>query len=144
MALVMRELISDVLVDLHRSLSILVDDLSSDRPDLAAALAAHAARLPAARPTQPRRTTCSASVACEQLPPLLYQALDEGVLGAAEFDRLMLRQRRTAAVQGLRLGAAQRRLSDSPSDSESSAGPCISDGPSPVEGVAGVAVSACR
>jgi len=70
-----------VLAHLQDSLDRLADDLAHERPDLAAALRARAARLPP--------------------PDLLYAALAAGAIDARELDRLLVRR---ACVASLRAG----------------------------------------
>lgn len=83
----------DLLIDLHRSLDRVAEDLQPDRPDLAAALRRQSAWIPRpdiATAPQPR----SVAGACAALPPLLYEALDEGVIDARTFDKIMIRRLR--------------------------------------------------
>jgi hypothetical protein len=84
-----------LLTDLHRSLDRLAEDLAADRPALAEALRRESAWIP--RPDELMATPPpSAAEACASLPPLLYQALDAGVVDARRFDALMVRGRRAA------------------------------------------------
>lgn len=93
----------DLLTDLHRSLDLVAEDVARDRPALAHALRRRAAWIP--RPEEVARTLPSlrekratGDGACRSLPPLLYRALDEGVLSAPQFDSLMVGQSRAARV----------------------------------------------
>jgi hypothetical protein len=90
-------MLNDLLADIHRSLDRLAEDLSRDRPDLASALRKEAALLP--RPESPPASPARCEPAnCAQLGPLLYRALDEGVVKPRHFDRLMIRRIRAARV----------------------------------------------
>jgi hypothetical protein len=123
---------------IHSSIERVASDLASDRPQLAVALRKEGARLPRADelpgglalratasrqilvPPMPRQE--QAAAACAELRPLLYEALDEGLLSAERFDVLMVRRGRAARAlgrraRGVRYGAVS---SGSPSDSESS------------------------
>jgi hypothetical protein len=91
------DLIGHLLTDIHRSIDRLAEDLSRDRPDLAAALRKEAALIPkpdVAPPPPPPRAPPSAT----QLGPLLYRALDEGLLPHQRFDALMVRRARAAGI----------------------------------------------
>jgi hypothetical protein len=91
------DLIGHLLTDIHRSIDRLAEDLSRDRPDLAAALRKEAALIPkpdvAPPPPSPR-----APPSATQLGPLLYRALDEGLLPHQRFDALMVRRARAAGI----------------------------------------------
>src|SRR5262245_55763757 len=80
----------DLLTDLHHSLERLADDLSRDEPALANALRRESAWIPRPDEVQSRRPTALPRAARE-LGPLLYRALDEGVVDARRFDALMVR-----------------------------------------------------
>jgi hypothetical protein len=85
----------DLLVEIHRSIDRVAEDLARDQPALAAALRKEAERIP--RPEDVVRGAPPAGGAApESLEPLLYEALDEGVLDARRFDSLMVRQQRAA------------------------------------------------
>ncbi len=84
-----------LLTDLHRSLDRLVEDLTPDQPELAAALRKEAAWIPRPEEVIARAPPSSAS-ACASLRPLLYEALDAGVVDARRFDALMVRRARAA------------------------------------------------
>lgn len=93
----------DLLTDLHRSIELVAADVGRDRPALAEALRRRAAWIPrpeevAAAAPAVRARTATGDGACRALPPLLYQALDEGVLSAPQFDSLMVGQSRAARV----------------------------------------------
>lgn len=73
------DLIGQLLTDIHSSIDRLAEDLSRDRPDLAAALRKEAALIPRPEitpspPAPPPRAPAA------RLGPLLYRALDEGIL----------------------------------------------------------------
>ena len=88
-----------LLIEIHRHVDLLCEDLEQDRPDLADAIRTHAAWIP--RPDDLLRgalpSTTQATV--EQLGPLLYDALDEGLVDARQFDALMVE--RSAAARAL-------------------------------------------
>jgi hypothetical protein len=84
----------DLLTDLHRSLDRVADDLTPDRPDLAAALRRQSAWIPRPETVATAPAPRSTTAACAALPPLLYEALDEGVIDARTFDKLMIRRLR--------------------------------------------------
>jgi hypothetical protein len=93
----------ELLRDLHRSIDLVAADVARDRPALAEALRKRAAWIPrpedVATAVQPvRERNASGDGACRALPPLLYRALDEGVLSAPQFDSLMVGQSRAARV----------------------------------------------
>jgi hypothetical protein len=92
----------DLLTDLHRSIDRVAEDLAPDRPSLAAALRKRAAYLPRPEELTVGPPPTSGEQACAALSPLMYQALDEGVLDAREFDALMVRRARAARVLGAR------------------------------------------
>lgn len=99
MALPMRnDPIAQLLTAIHQNVDALCRDLQHDRPDLAAAVRQRAAAIP--RPYEPSPpSTIAPRRSVARLGPLLYDALDEGVIDAREFDRLMLdRQRATRAL----------------------------------------------
>jgi hypothetical protein len=79
-----------LLRELHHSIDRLADDLAIDRPDLATALRRKSESIPRpADPAEPRESPGSRA-ACTRLHPLLYHALDAGVVEARDFDALML------------------------------------------------------
>jgi hypothetical protein len=90
----------DLLTELHRSIDRVAEDLSVGRPELAAALRREASWIPrpeeVARHPPPQLAPPDAARACSALRPLLYDALDEGVVDARRFDSLMLRRARAA------------------------------------------------
>jgi hypothetical protein len=91
------DFIGQLLTDIHSSIDRLAEDLSRDRPDLAAALRKEAALIPRPEitpspPPPPPRAPAS------RLGPLLYRALDEGILPHQRFDALMVRRARAADV----------------------------------------------
>jgi hypothetical protein len=97
------DLIGQLLDDIHRSIDRLAENLTPDRPDLAAALRKEAALIPRPdlAPVHPRPPASAT-----QLGPLLYRALDEGLLPHHRFDALMIRRARAAGV------LRQRRCGD--------------------------------
>jgi len=112
--------VDDILSDLHRSIDRVAQALLPEHPQLAAAMRAHATRLPpppaTARVRPPRA-----------IPPLAYRALDVGLLDGDELDRLLVRDARARAL----LRARGRGYNDgSPSDSLSSLGSTTGGGPS--------------
>jgi hypothetical protein len=92
----------DLLTDLHRSIHLVAQDLATDQPALAEALKRRAAWIPlpeeviANPPPSLMRDLPSPAAACQRMPSLLYEALDEGVLNADQFDSLMVGQSRAA------------------------------------------------
>jgi hypothetical protein len=84
-----------LLSQLHQSIDLLAADLSRDRPDLARELRRQTAWIPTperSRPPSRRRRA---------LTPLLYHALDAGILDERRFDTFMLQERRAArALRG--------------------------------------------
>ncbi|HZS37135.1 MAG TPA: hypothetical protein VFF06_09920 [Polyangia bacterium] len=92
-----------LLTDLHRSIDLVAQDLSRDRPALADALRRRAAWIPRPEEVEPtlpslRERRATGDGACRAMPSLLYRALDEGVLSAPQFDSLMVGQSRAARV----------------------------------------------
>jgi hypothetical protein len=86
-----------LLVDIHHSLDRVCDDLERDRPDLVQALRTHASWIP--RPEDvvklpPESSTSSV----RELRPLLYEALDAGIVDAHNFDALMLERARAEQI----------------------------------------------
>jgi hypothetical protein len=110
----MNDMFVELLTDLHQSIDLLAQDLARDRPALAAALRRRSAWIPRPEDVSPtarapttsggnsapsahsRARAPSSGAVCRQLPPLLYRALDEGVLNAKQFDSLMVGQSRAA------------------------------------------------
>ena len=86
-----------LLTEIHRSLDRLVEDLSPDKPELAAALRRKSAWIPRPDALVPQAPTSGAR-ACASLGPLLYEALDAGVVDARQFDALMVQRARAAAT----------------------------------------------
>jgi hypothetical protein len=95
-AVAMQSQLTELLSHLHQSIDRLAADLMRDRPDLALALRVQTASIPRPEELRPLRPPVSARVACDELRPLLYRALEEGVVDAKGFDRLMLKQNRAA------------------------------------------------
>lgn len=94
---------TDLLTELHASLDRLAEDLQPDRPELAAALRRQTAWIP--RPSEARahlRQIARRKDPCATLGPLLYHALDHGVLDARGFDALMIRRTRAARILAAR------------------------------------------
>jgi hypothetical protein len=100
-----------LLEELHRSIDRLADDLSLDRPDLATALRRKSESIPRPADRAPSPAETGSRVACRRLHPLLYHALDEGVVHARDFDALMLLRRRAGRLLDLpgARGKATRR-----------------------------------
>jgi hypothetical protein len=89
------DMVTQLLTDIHSSIDRLAEDLSRDRPDLAAALRKEASLIPKPE-VVPRQLSTPPTVT--QLRPLLYRALDEGLLPHRRFDALMIRRVRAAGV----------------------------------------------
>jgi hypothetical protein len=87
--------LEELLTHLHQSIDLLATDLSRDRPDLARELWRQTAWIPSPerlRPPDRRRRA---------LRPLLYSALDAGILDERRFDTFMVQERRAArALEG--------------------------------------------
>jgi hypothetical protein len=86
--------LEELLSHLHQSIDLLATDLSRDRPDLARELRRQTAWIPPPeriRPPDRRRRA---------LKPLLYRALDAGILNDRRFDTFMLQERRAARALG--------------------------------------------
>ena len=91
----------DLLTEIHHNVDRVCEDLQRDRPDLAAALRQHASWIP--RPEElVRGVLPSTRTSVRRLGPLLYDALDEGVVDAPRFDALMLERARAERVIGRR------------------------------------------
>ena len=89
----------DLLTEIHRNVDRVCEDLEPDRPDLAEALRQHAAWIP--RPEELLAGKLPATDgSVRRLGPLLYDALDEGIVDAQHFDALMLERARAARVLG--------------------------------------------
>lgn len=87
----------NLLLEIHHNVDLLCEDLQTDRPDLATAIREHAAWIP--RPDELRRgVQPSTKATVEQLGPLLYDALDEGLVDARQFDALMVERVRAGRV----------------------------------------------
>jgi hypothetical protein len=87
----------DLLTEIHRNVDRVCEDLQRDRPDLAEALRDHAAWIP--RPEDLARGCLpSTRTSVRRLRPLLYDALDEGVVGPQQFDALMIERARAQRV----------------------------------------------
>jgi hypothetical protein len=97
----MHETFLALLTDIHQSIDRVADDLSRDRPDLATALRVQAAWIPRPEEIDPA-SDGGGERACRRLRPLLYRALDEGVLDGDQFDRMMLRQNQARRALGKR------------------------------------------
>jgi len=86
-----------LLLEIHRNVDLLCEDLQTDRPDLADAIREHAAWIPKPddllRGAQP-----STKATVRRLGPLLYDALDEGLVDARQFDALMLERARAERI----------------------------------------------
>ncbi len=87
----------DLLLEIHRSVDLLCEDLQSDRPDLADSIREHAAWIP--KPDDLLRGALpSTKATVRRLGPLLYDALDEGLVDAHHFDALMIERARAERV----------------------------------------------
>jgi hypothetical protein len=86
-----------LLLEIHRNVDLLCEDLQQDRPDLADAIREHAAWIPKpddlVRGAQP-----STKATVRRLGPLLYDALDEGLVDSRHFDALMLERARAERI----------------------------------------------
>ena len=86
-----------LLLEIHRNVDLLCEDLQTDRPDLADAIREHAAWIP--KPDDLLRgVEPSTRASVRRLGPLLYDALDEGLVDARQFDALMLERARAERV----------------------------------------------
>jgi hypothetical protein len=86
-----------LLIEIHQNVDLLCEDLEHDRPDLANAIREHAAWIP--RPEELLRgAQPSTKATVRRLGPLLYDALDEGLVDAQQFDALMLERVRAERV----------------------------------------------
>jgi hypothetical protein len=86
-----------LLLEIHRNVDLLCEDLQTDRPDLAKAIRDHAAWIP--KPDDLLRgASPSTKATVRRLGPLLYDALDEGLVDAQQFDALMLERARAERV----------------------------------------------
>ncbi|MCU1279505.1 MAG: hypothetical protein JWM53_3051 [bacterium] len=86
-----------LLIEIHHNVDLLCEDLQTDRPDLATAIRDHAAWIP--RPDElARGVQPSTKATVARLGPLLYDALDEGLVDAHQFDALMLERARAKRV----------------------------------------------
>jgi len=86
-----------LLVQIHRNVDRVCEDLQTDRPDLAASVRQHASWIPRPDelfPDDPPPPQASLG----QLHPLLYDALAEGVIDDRQFDVLMVDRLRAARV----------------------------------------------
>ena len=87
----------DLLTEIHRNVDRVCEDLQRDRPDLAQALRDHAAWIP--RPDDLLRGCLpSTKTSVRRLGPLLYDALDEGLVGPQQFDALMVERTRAERI----------------------------------------------
>jgi hypothetical protein len=87
----------NLLLEIHQNVDLLCEDLQTDRPDLATAIREHAAWIP--RPEELLRgVTPSTKASVARLGPLLYDALDEGLVDARQFDALMVERARAERV----------------------------------------------
>jgi hypothetical protein len=86
-----------LLLEIHRNVDLLCEDLQTDRPDLAEAIRDHAAWIP--KPDDLLRgVSPSTKATVRRLGPLLYDALDEGLVDAQQFDALMLERARAERI----------------------------------------------
>ncbi len=86
-----------LLLEIHRSVDLLCEDLQDDRPDLAQSIRDHASWIP--KPEELLRgATPSSKATVRRLGPLLYDALDEGLVDARQFDALMLERARAERI----------------------------------------------
>jgi hypothetical protein len=93
----MEQRLVQLLLELHQSIDRVARDLSRDRPDLAQALRREAAWIP--RPEEIlSRPVSTPARECARIRPLLYNALDSGIIDARRFDQMMLRQVQAAKI----------------------------------------------
>ena len=86
-----------LLTDIHHSLDRVCEDLERDRPDLAQALRTHSSWIP--RPDDiVSLPPLSSTDSVHELRPLLYEALDAGLVDARQFDALMLERARAEHI----------------------------------------------
>jgi hypothetical protein len=86
-----------LLTHIHHSIDRVCEDLERDRPDLAESLRVHASWIP--RPEEVvGRVSTPAGREVRELRPLLYEALDAGVVDARQFDVLMVDRARAQHV----------------------------------------------
>ena len=86
-----------LLLEIHRNVELLCEDLQTDRPDLAEAIRENAAWIPKPEDLL-RGVPPSTKTTVRRLGPLLYDALDEGLVNARQFDALMLAKARAERV----------------------------------------------
>ncbi len=84
----------DLLAGLHGAIDRVADDLDADQPRLAQALREKAAWIPKPKRRVRIVLTRDTRVACRSIPPLLYNALDHGLVDVDIFDALMVGQSR--------------------------------------------------
>jgi hypothetical protein len=86
-----------LLTEIHHNVERVCEDLQRDRPDLAQALRENAAWIPCPEDLQ-RGVLPSTKSSVRRLGPLLYDALDEGIVDAHRFDALMVARSRAERV----------------------------------------------
>jgi hypothetical protein len=86
-----------LLIDIHKSLDRVCEDLERDRPELASALRIHASWIPRPEEVVPALPP-TARESVRALRPLLYDALDAGFVDGQRFDALMLERARAQRV----------------------------------------------
>jgi hypothetical protein len=92
----------DLLAGLHRAIDQVADDLDADQPRLAQALRAKATSIPKPKHQVGIVHASDTRVACRCIPPLLYNALDHGLVDVDLFDALMVGQSRARRMLRVR------------------------------------------
>jgi hypothetical protein len=81
--------LTDLLKEVQCSVDQLCEVLQPDRPDLVDAIRVHSSWIPP-RDQLDRGVMPPVKITVRKLAPLLYDALDEGLVDAHDFDALML------------------------------------------------------
>ncbi len=87
----------DLLMEIHRNVERLCEELQNDRPDLARAIRVHSAWIPPPEQLE-RGKMPPTKIAVQRLGPLLYDALDEGLVDPQRFDALMIERSRAQRI----------------------------------------------
>jgi hypothetical protein len=91
-----KDALLELVAEIHRNVDRVCLDLEGDRPELANALRAQARAIP--RPEELVRVVPASNKSVGCLGPLLYDALDEGIVDARQFDALMLARARAERI----------------------------------------------
>jgi hypothetical protein len=89
--------LADLLKEIQRSVDLVCAELEPDRPDLVDALRFHTAWIPPPEQLD-RGVMPSPKITVRRLGPLLYDALDEGLVDSHDFDALMIERARAERV----------------------------------------------